>query len=287
MNLSNENLESIKSPLTTPKSVKRRRSQNSPELELVGSLSKKQVTMNSPEMVCLSTEQLMNIISKTFDQKMINLPSKDDFKHLECKIEALVNENISVKNEIKMLRIENDNLRKQMNIIDNKLRKNNVIVRGLVVEDGANLKKSVEDIWQNVLKVDCCKINNVIPIGKIKENKQFLVQMDSGNSAINVLKKAKLLKGSGIFINQDLSAYSRNKRSKLHKLRKEIMRLNPTLKARLRDDYLLIGNVRFDWSDGNELIVGNVNGEEMLSKLVGADISAAVRQISSHTNSGK
>ncbi|KAL3282335.1 hypothetical protein HHI36_005522 [Cryptolaemus montrouzieri] len=110
---------------------------------------------------------------------------------------------------IKELEHINGKLRKELNFIDKKQKKNKLVVHGLDPEVG-NIEEKVIDIARNSLQVELnsSDINDIYKVGK-GAKKPVIVELISYRKKCQILKGANKLKGTSIFLSPDLSPEER------------------------------------------------------------------------------
>ena len=124
---------------------------------------------------------------------------------------------------------------------DRDKRKCNILIGNLDEETGEMLSNKVRDLFSDVLHVDCCPMQ-VMRLGKPTTDKKrmVLVKMDSPSNKIKVLIAAKHLRGSNIYIREDLSMEERKKRSILVTMMKKARSEGKKAYIRFYDGNLII-----------------------------------------------
>ncbi len=90
-----------------------------------------------------------------------------------------------------------------------------------------------------------------------------------------ILRKARMLKGSNIYMSEDFSRKVREHRNELIKFMKDVKARDPSRRMALRYDKLYVGNSIFFFNDRtgkveriNQAIEGNISASASLSNLL-------------------
>lgn len=158
-----------------------------------------------------------------------DLTNEELFSKICTKIEALeakfdkLSENLATKveNYIKVteeLTEENKYLKNKVEYLENKVRRNNVVIYGLDIKE--NLYENTVSQLENLLevKINQWDFNNIYKIGQQNNNdKPILVEFTSVIKKQEILKNCHKLKGKGVYINNDMSQQNREKHKLLRK----------------------------------------------------------------------
>lgn len=176
-------------------------------------------------------------------------------KNLCDKIEGVSNdlkilaENVNkevkeVKQKVLILEAENNTLKERLQTIERTLRKNNVVFYGIEEienETFEHLAYQIKNLLKEKLAVDppIIEFTNIFRLGKASNKKRpILVKLLSYETKINILKNKTKLKGTGIFISEDLSKENREERNILVKNLKEARGKNK--QASIRGNRIII-----------------------------------------------
>ncbi|XP_049273554.1 uncharacterized protein LOC119401792 isoform X2 [Rhipicephalus sanguineus] len=149
-------------------------------------------------------------------------------------------------------------LDRQNDELENRLRKNNLIIHGLretSSETTDHLLESVLDLLSVKLGVKCDDIERCHRLGAKRGDKPrpVIIKLMDFRSKIAILNNARKLKGSKIYINEDYSARVRLARKALWQNSQD-MRKNAG-KVKLKHDTLTIDGVRYMWETDKNAIV--------------------------------
>uniref|UniRef100_T1IFC9 Uncharacterized protein n=1 Tax=Rhodnius prolixus TaxID=13249 RepID=T1IFC9_RHOPR len=279
--MSQETLDKFFSPITA-KDSKRRRSSSSPDLS-----DKKLLRMDkdSAEIEGGSFQPSflneIKVMMKSMNEQISKLATKEDIGKLEEKIERVLTDNEKMTVELAGLKEENKQLRDRVGALENRVRRNNLIFRG--VPDSADYEQAVKDICRNVLGLqEEVSIVQAFPISKssaTSENKVVLAEFLAYKDVLKINAKLRNIKDTGLNIHQDFEPETRLRRAKLLALRREVKRTSPNLRIRLRTDMLLVtGNnghvIKLKWGDEHGLrTTDGKDGMKALAELTGSDFS--------------
>lgn len=218
------------SPSTTKSKSKQRKKESNmdavqKDLKDIKAILSKVLTKDDPHLENLMTttlnnmkEQFLASVShridvlehKLFEKESENSGLRETLKSLERKIEEKEDENSQLKREIENVERE---MHATLNDQEQYSRRNNIRIDGIVAVEGEHAEttatKAVEMINTKIKEVNIktSDIDIAHRIGKIKKGKQqIIVKFLSRRHAINILQHKKSLKGTGIFINEDLTA---------------------------------------------------------------------------------
>lgn len=182
---------------------------------------------------------------------------KEEIKTEIAEIKTILTEESKKRREIETKQIE---IEKRVSHIEKTLRKNNIVIFGLQPNEENVLSYTIEQLNQLLtLNINTLHINNLIPLGKAENNPPILVQFTSFLTKLEVLKQCKKLKGTGVYICEDLSKEERENRKILEKHQKQARSKN--LNAYIRNNKLVVNNdvytieelqnLESDWEEEN------------------------------------
>ena len=132
-------------------------------------------------------------------------------------------------------------IEKKIEYIERKQRKNNIVIFGLHPEDYKleTLVGSCSELFREKAKVsvDPSFINNIYALGTSSE-RPVVVELTTYIKKLEILKAAKNLKGSNIYISHDLTKSQQETRKTLREELKETRRTNP--KAHIRQGKVVV-----------------------------------------------
>lgn len=261
--------------------VKRRRS--SPELSYSVNKSKKEnpkeITTSKISDTPLSAmdnmAELADVIGRVLDKKLIALATKDDFNALRSDLSEINKDNKIIKEELVILKSENDAMKNRLIELEDRSRRNNLIFRGLEYE-GGDAVQAVKNFCVKSLGLNerDLSVNRAHPLGRGK-NGPIIAHIPSDTVINSILKSCKNLKGTKYFVQRDYSMETRKGRARLIRLRKEISVTKGFRKMPLVHDRLLIEGRVFTWS-GEKLMAGKEDGETVLSQILRCETSEII-----------
>lgn len=270
---------------TSDEKVYSKRSRSSPESLVSHPNKKSNLANNWGNMSNINTEELLKAFERIIDSKIQTLPTKDDFNTFKEDIKSLKTQNESLKLEVKSLRENQLILQRRLDAIENKSRRNNLIIKGLHFKAQDDLSEIVGQFMSNVLQIkDSVEIVDVRPLGsKAMKGRHLLVSFSRNTEKWAVLKQSSRLKGTGWKIDQDYPPNTRRCRRSLFQLRWEIRRLNTNIKSVVRSDKLIINDVQFSWDDSVGLVYNQDLGSVKLKEMVGHDLSGFINGLLTKT----
>ncbi|KAF6198374.1 hypothetical protein GE061_008122 [Apolygus lucorum] len=159
-------------------------------------------------------DEFAKIMESTMDKKLQNVATKEDIALMKGSIDAVVEENRLLKEEITHLKQVTQVLKTQVNESRNLLNRNKLIIRGLKLPAGQTLVEAVLDLFVNVLNVASVRIVQTFILSKSDPNKSglILVEFESYKDVMAIYKNVNKLRGTGIAIHDDVTPESRIKR---------------------------------------------------------------------------
>lgn len=173
----------------------------------------KEVTMEKSDLVVMMKE----VMSGLLDDKLAPLATREDIVSLKKEIIALKQENTSLKLEIDSLKKLHIKAEARIEELELLSRRNNLLFKGLNYSSSGDPNESVSAFCRELLKVDIPPDHlNAVPLGRHggNVNRSLLVSFSNQQVRNKVLSAAKILRGSGFVVHQDLPEALRKKRSK-------------------------------------------------------------------------
>lgn len=249
----------------TPNKIKRKLSETSPEEKM----AKKPVGN-------MDVGELMNLMNTLFEKKLQNLPTKADLDEVKSEITlaaaemgALRTENKKLKEEIEELKNKREEDANNIRWLEHQIKNTKLVFKGI---------SSVTSAKDSIYKLCVQNLNvkpNIISAHKMYEHnglQTIIAEFDNESSVVEILKATKHLAGTSISIDRDLNPRrQRNKRAMLI-IRKKILAESNLHKIIVRDDKLKINEKWFVWNAKNELVCGNLKGEEVLKSIYGESL---------------
>lgn len=260
MPISPNNYSDSEEPNKVERSLKRTRSspgslsERNKRRQFVGQEEGMTPTKREQEVGKMSMEQLMSSFSKLLDSK--NFATRADIITLEKHIAALSEENKMLRKEIEILRKRDSDREKQVENFENRLKRNNIVFRGLECKNDESLSDKIKDFCSDVLGVerDKLQINDAFTLGKPEGNHVKVATFSNYQVTMDIMSKASRLKGTSFVVHRDYSYGTRKRRRQLILAMKEVKRLNPQIKVSIRSERLLVEGCYFEWDFSKGLI---------------------------------
>lgn len=172
----------------------------------------------------------------------------DKIVHMNAKIEAITG--------------VYDDLHEKMHEID-KTRRNNLLFYGIkpdfLPEIQSQLEQKIHDIikqnFQISRDVPLVKISRMISGPEVRGCRPVLVNFVHWKDREEILRKSNFLRGSNVFVSEDLSKKMREHRAELHKYARQIRTKSPNKKCVIRNDKLLIDNHMYVYDEDKQEVV--------------------------------
>lgn len=247
----------------------------------------KKISLTDLTMEKMDTSQLVSLIKEVMsgllDDKLAPLATKVEFSALRDDIISLKEENAQLKAELEAIKSMNILTESRVEGVEIASRRNNLIFKGIKHSSTDDLSVKISDFCREVLKLDISVEHlYVFPLGsRDKVNKPILVSFSCIQHKLMVLNSAKILRGTGFVIHEDLPEVTRKKKTKLLLLRREILRLNRDIKVKVRSDCLMVEGCKFVWSSRDGLCCAGQDGVRKLNELIGGNLSDFVSALRS------
>ncbi|KAF6203853.1 hypothetical protein GE061_002188 [Apolygus lucorum] len=224
---------------------------------------------DSSNLSQITIGQLKLLLAEVYDERFVQ---KGELEPIKAEINALKNENLTIKAENEKIKNENQDLKKDIILLgdrmvsqENRARKNNLVFGGLAAQSEITCSSYVSKFLSEVLKIPHAPvIVRAFPMGK-SNKPPILTEFLRSDDVFMILKNTHVLKNTGYYVQRDFPAEVRAKRSKMLQIKKELSRVNPTLKTSLRDDKLIIQNVIYEWVEERGVL--DANGTHAVDQL--------------------
>lgn len=200
---------------------------------------------------------LINTVNTNLTQKVDNI--EKDITDLALRINKEVND---IKSHVDKLKIENAVLRNRLKTTERQIKRNNLVIYGIVEEDDEtqeNVLESFVVLLNEKLQVNLCTkdFTNCYRLGrKSNRSRPILVTLMSNFHKQLILRQRAQLKGTSVFINEDLTIEDRNERKVLIEALKGARAKNQN--ASLRGRKLMIDGTWYTSSDINQAKAGRI-----------------------------
>lgn len=164
-------------------------------------------------------EEFFIKMSNLLDSKMATLVEQHIVR-IEGKIDTLISENNNLNKEILSLKEENKVIKNNLQVLLRKSKAKTLIIGGLGGVKEGNYLNSVQEFFSKVLGVSDIMIDRVF---SIREGKLVVVELLKVSDVQQILRNVNKLKGTGIWINKDLSYQDRQIKKKLVEYKRKIL----------------------------------------------------------------
>ena len=191
-----------------------------------------------------SWKVLNTTMSDILDAKLQDVARKSDLAVVKEEVAQVRAVNAKLNEEIGVLK-------SRLELIDRTSRRNRIIIRGLTSTDNNSAVGEMYKLFGEVLQVNV----NIHDIFKLNNRNSFAVTLASPEQVRSVLAKSKLLKGSAVYIDNDLTKNEQEARFQIRTLARKLSPLD-NLKIRPAGRAMYLNDKKFIWSDG-KIIAGN------------------------------
>lgn len=246
--LKKKDLSKTDSKSDTPEEKNKKRSRSSPEEREVSQLLKKNSRRKNSEGT-MSDSALLSKFGEMLESRMALFPTLKDFKRIEEKLDEVIKDNKNMKMEIASLKEENLEIKKNLEMLLRKSKAKSLIFKG--IEESKENEDKIETVRKlcvHSLGIEEPMIEKVFAPAR----RQFWVVEFSRYSIVQqILSNARKLKGSGIWINKDLTYRERLVRKKLLETRKKLLEADKNERVLIRNGHLIYKGIKFFWDEVN------------------------------------
>lgn len=224
-------------------------------------------------------EMMHGSIAKLLDEKLKNLPTKDDLDEVKTEVKLFTSKIDEISKENQMLRervrvLEQDKSKDHATIVrlEEHMKRKNIVIRGVSKE-----KSMYEAV--NKIVTERLKINTQIEIEKVRklyeneEKMSLMVVLKTERMVQEIMKHTTNLKGTAITIEHDLGSERLLDKKVMMQLKKDILFISKAQRVSVRNDKLKIENKWFKWNKNKELVCNFQKAEDVLMTLYGDLIS--------------
>lgn len=191
--------------------------------------------------------------------------SKDEFLPLKANVDDMKSNMEKLKTEVDALSTQNAKLLEQNDLqqkqIDDSLRRmryqeQNSRARNLIFKDlvsSSNLFDTIQNILQVKFELTNTHLSRVIKLREHGGKTTALAEFTSAQIVGEIVRNAAKLKGSGVYIDKDLSPEQRTRKSTLLKIRKHILQQSSGSKISVFENKIKIDDNKFNYeSESND-----------------------------------
>ena len=250
---------------------------NSPHVgrKRVGSPEQSQIIKKQREMDEKKDDDLLRRIGELIEQKQKNLASKEDVAlirgdivGLTAELERVKRDNEEIKVTVRKLENERGSMVERYDEMDQRMRKNNLVIRGVVCGGKVPTAEDLVTFFANQLGVSVAVESFSVQYAAAESGERkslIIISFTRTEDKWKVLKQTKKLQGSpGNSIDQDYIEKTRIARSKMFKLRKLIRNNDSGERSRVINDRLQWRGENFTWCKEDGLSCNNAAGLAIL-----------------------
>ncbi|KAI8129277.1 hypothetical protein CVS40_1345 [Lucilia cuprina] len=260
----------------TPKLSKSEISQQTPKRKL-NEVSPEKAT-NKDEVGKMSTGELMDLMTKIFDDKLKNIPTKSDLLdvkeniiEVKSEVQKLSDENKMLKDEIKNLKKEMEDDKKRVRRLEEDLGRKKLIIKGL--ECQKSCYSAVKKLFNEDLKIKTkVEIEQSKKIFEKNNKMTVMIELKSVEMVTEIFKHVKNLKGKPIYIERDLCQERQIDKKIMLQLKQNLLKADENIKVNVKDDKLVVDDKRFFWNYNKILMSGQRSGEEVIRQIYGEKV---------------
>lgn len=220
-------------------------------------------------------EKLENKVKEQDDQlvklhKTIDV-QRDEIMTLKQNMETLLgfDEKVtSLTRKVEAITGVYDDLHEKMHEMD-KTKRNNLLFYGIKPDFLPEIQHQLDQKIHEIIRHRLCfsrdvpttKITRMLTGPEVRGSRPVLVSFASYKDREEILSKSRLLKGTNIYITEDLSRKMREHRSELTKYMRQIRTRSPHKKCTIRYDKLYIDNTPYVWDEVQAAVVRYVPPE--------------------------
>eukprot|EP00095_Tigriopus_kingsejongensis_P005625 maker-scaffold335_size202896-snap-gene-1.20 protein:Tk05625 transcript:maker-scaffold335_size202896-snap-gene-1.20-mRNA-1 annotation:"sporulation-specific protein 15-like" len=207
---------------------------------------------------------------KEYEEKIVNLEKTvkshrseiDGLKDLVKNLDGMEDKLIGITTKMDAITGVYDDLHEKMHEID-KTRKNNLLFYGIKPDFLPEIQTQLEQKIHEMMKVNlhisreipCTKISRMISGPQVRGCRPVLVNFVNWKDREEVLRKATFLRGSNIYVTEDLSRKVREHRHELQKYARQVRSKSPNKKCMIRQDKLFIDNHMYVYDEDKHDVV--------------------------------
>jgi hypothetical protein len=192
-----------------------------------------------------------NLIISTLSKLFIS-GKAETLKAVNDLSEKFDRELAAAKQEISELKKSNNVMQDKIDQLENENRKNNIVVFGLVENEGNDSFEDFRILAETKLDVVISKeeVDQAYRIGNLRGQRPIMICFSQYKSKITIMQNVGKLKGSQISISDDLTPKARTIKKRLLKCAKEARDFG--YKVKMRDRALIINDVKLGIEELNQ-----------------------------------
>ena len=210
----------------------------------------------------LDVSQLIEIIKGT-NQEIV-----DKLDSLAESVEDVKHKNDELTKEVVALKAEREKDRLRICLLEDEIRRNNLIFIGLSTEDTP--KAEIQKVCSEILGLPSPpKILYAKKIFEREGKMTALAKLDSEETVETILENSKKLAESDIYIERDLSQEKRLDKKVMLELKKNITKTSTKYRVQVRNHRIKIDDKWFHWNNEKMLMCGKQDGYKTLQNMYG------------------
>lgn len=214
----------------------------------------------------------MDQVEKNIDLKLATLASKDDLAIYKVELQKVQENTEEVKNLVLNVQKDRESDKRRLEMLEREYRNKNLVFKGIPNNNNMNLRNTLEELI--TVKMDITpvvKIQQVYVLKRAAQNMVVMVRFYTEDDVRRVLEKTRLLTGTAIYIDRDMTEQERSIKQVLMRIRRIILSKlsdadDKTVKVRVQTNCIRIKEYMFKWN-GDNLMCGKESGNNILSQI--------------------
>jgi len=207
--------------------------------------------MGDMEAIAKAIQDIQSRLATVEELKTLALSSKETLTQIKGSLENINTRVTDTECKLKQLTLENNHLKQRVSMLEDRAirqeaynRRDNLIIDGIPIQAGENIENKVREILRINLK--CANADTMLftRIHRLSNSRKTIIRFHWYKDRESVWAQRRLLKGTGLWMEEDFPTEWKNKRQVLYPLLK-IARKNPDVKATLSQDKLIINSQIF------------------------------------------
>ena len=187
-------------------------------------------------------------------------------QNVSMQTKEMYDNHVRMQEELKQLKEDRENDRRTIRALEDHIKKNNLIIKGIPSEVSA-IEAAGKVISQSLKVVNPIQIRSSRKIFDRNGTMGVVIELDGEAQVQEVLKHTKNLAGTKISVEKDLNSDRQEYKKVMLQLRRDILGIDKSKKVLVRDDRMRIENKTFHWNWRKELSCGKMNGVNELKNI--------------------
>lgn len=214
----------------------------------------------------------MDQVEKNIDVKLGTLASKDDLALYKEELQKVQENTEVVKNLVLNVQKGRESDKRRLEMLEREYRSKNLVFKGVSTNDNVNPREVLEDIINGKMGLTpVIKAQKVYVLKRAAQSMVVMVRFYTEDDVRRVLEKTRMLAGTTIFIDRDMTEDERSTKQVLMRIRRIILSKlsdpdDKMVKIRVQTNCIRIAEYMFKWN-GENLMCGKGSGNNILSQI--------------------